>query len=123
LPEEIQRFIAEQVAKEVQEKLKNAGNVGAEPAAKKKSTKGKEKEDVQVPQKKKKVKEKKDKFANGLGTGLSPGDSRIVIAGQGHSILHGTLYLLYSQSSTDIEKLNLFSRPQVSTVVRTNFEE
>jgi hypothetical protein len=96
LPEEIQRFIAEQVAKEVQEKLKNAGNVGAEPAAKKKSTKGKEKEDVQVPQKKKKVKEKKDKFANGLGTGLSPGDSRIVIAGQGHSILHGRLQRLYS---------------------------
>lgn len=96
LPEELQRYIAEQVAKEVQEKLRNAAaatsfggdHSGSEPA-KKKRAKGKHKDDAQSKEKKKKTKDKKEVFPDGLGTGLSPGDSRIVIAGLGHSILHG----------------------------------
>ncbi|GAA6008192.1 hypothetical protein JCM11491_001924 [Sporobolomyces phaffii] len=95
LPEEIQRFIAEQVAREVQEKMRNAARNSPEAseAVKKKGNKGKDKdkdkEAEKSKEKKKKEREKKEKFVNGLGTGLPPGDGRIVIPGIGHSILHG----------------------------------
>ncbi|GAA6060013.1 hypothetical protein JCM10212_001171 [Sporobolomyces blumeae] len=55
----------------------------------KKKGKGKAKEKDKVEDKTKKSKAKKDKAPTGLGTGLSPGDSRIVIGGPGYSILHG----------------------------------
>lgn len=87
LAPEIQRLIAEQVEREVKKRLgegMNGGNHDSESARKK--MKGKEKEVEKVKEKKK----KSEKVATGLGTGLSSGDSRIVIAGLGHSILHGT---------------------------------
>ncbi|GAA5948116.1 hypothetical protein JCM3765_007117 [Sporobolomyces pararoseus] len=84
---DIERFISERVKKEVEEKLRKTAESSA---TKKKPVKSKEKEEEKSKEKKKKTKEKKDKMANGLGTGLSPGDSRIVIASSDpQSILHG----------------------------------
>ncbi|GAA5978096.1 hypothetical protein JCM5350_007393 [Sporobolomyces pararoseus] len=86
---DLQRFISEQVKKEVEEKLRKA-RASESSAAKKKPIKSKEKEEDKSKEKKKKTKEKKDKMANGLGTGFPPGDSRIVIASsEPQSILHG----------------------------------
>ncbi|GAA5925497.1 uncharacterized protein JCM15063_005040 [Sporobolomyces koalae] len=94
LPEQLQKYIAEQVAMAVQEKLRDAGTApivpGKDGASSQKNGKSRVGTDDQASkEKKKKVKDRKDKFVNGLGTGLSSKDSRIVISGVSTSILHG----------------------------------
>jgi len=106
-------LIAEQVEREVKKRLGDGGNGfnGESEGGARKKVKAKEKEKEKEVEKVKEKKKKVEKVATGLGTGLSPNDSRIVIAGLGHSILHGTHSSLPQFCSTSTLKLSERTNP------------